>query len=120
MHCRVPSNRFLTIVNFSVFSNPVLLNLENLKSAIRESVHCSAQKVETANRNTRDSLKKRFAYKYMCLLETSTAKICIFCFLSHPIFHPPFILAHFLLVLQKLPPPDYSHPPRLLGALEYT
>ena len=50
-YSRVPNNRPLPIINYSKFFQPpslfqpmLLLNLESLKSALRESVHCSAQK----------------------------------------------------------------------------
>ena len=40
----------------SLFQSPLLLNLDNLKSVLRESVHCSAQ----SNRNRVQKYKEQF------------------------------------------------------------
>ena len=103
-----------------IFSNPppLLLNLENLKSTLRESVHCSAQKNRNSIQKYKEQFRKRIAYEWLCLFQISTSTICVFCFLSHSLFHPPFIPTPCLLVFQNFHPPIIPTP-RLFGTLEY-
>ena len=94
------------------YSNPLFIRFREseISSQRVNSLRCTQK---TAYINSRNTLKKEIGYEHMCLFDISTSTICVFSFLSHPLFHP------FLLVFQKFSIPENIPTARLTGTLEY-